>query len=62
MLLMLGILLAVVWLVGLLAFKVVGFAIHLLLVAAVIMIIWHLVKRGANKVGIGGDGDRTRPL
>lgn len=51
-LLWIGIVLLALWLLGFLVFKVVGFAIHLLLIAAVVMIIWGLVKRGARKVGI----------
>lgn len=51
-LLWIGIILLVIWLLGLVVFKVVGFAIHLLLIAAVVMIIWGLVKRGARKAGL----------
>jgi hypothetical protein len=49
-LLLLGILLAIVWVVALLVFKVVGFAIHLLLIAAIILIVLHFVRRGASAV------------
>lgn len=48
----LGIALLVLWALAWLVFKVVGFAVHLLLVAAVIFVIWGLVKRGARKVGL----------
>jgi hypothetical protein len=41
----LGILLAVIWVVALLLFKVAGFAIHLLLILAVIMIVIGFIKR-----------------
>jgi hypothetical protein len=41
----LGILLAVIWLVALLFFKVVGFAIHLLLIVAIVMIVMGFIKR-----------------
>lgn len=49
-LLLLGIVLLIVWIVALVVFKVVGFAIHLLLIAAIIAIILHFVRRGANAV------------
>ncbi|MBB4638086.1 hypothetical protein [Longimicrobium terrae] len=51
----LGIALVALWLLVVVVFKVVGFAFHLLLLAAVVFIIWGLVKRGARKIGIGGD-------
>lgn len=51
----LGIALVALWLLVVVVFKVVGFAFHLLLVAAVLFIIWGLVKRGARKIGIGDD-------
>jgi hypothetical protein len=60
-LLLLGLVLVVLWILAVAAFKVVGFAIHLLLVVAVVMIVWGLVKRGARKVGIGGDDGTRRP-
>ena len=43
MLLLIGIVLFVLWILGLTAFHVAGGLIHLLLVFAVISIIWHLV-------------------
>lgn len=48
----LGLVLLGLWILAWLVFKVVGFAVHLLLIAAVIFIVWGLVKRGARKVGI----------
>lgn len=51
-LLWLGIVLAALWLAAWLVFKVVGLAVHLLLLAAVVFIVWGLVKRGARKVGL----------
>ena len=41
----LGILLAVIWLVALLFFKVVGFAIHLLLIVAIVMIVMGFIRQ-----------------
>jgi hypothetical protein len=38
--------LLVLWLLGLVAFHVTSFVIHLLLIAAVIAIVWHLVAGG----------------
>jgi hypothetical protein len=49
-LLMLGAVLVVVWLLALIVFKVVGFAIHLLLIAGIILLILGVVRRGANAV------------
>lgn len=40
------------WGLAWLVFKVVGFAVHLLLTAAVISVVWGLAKRGARKVGL----------
>lgn len=61
-LILLGIALIVLWVLAFVVFKVIGFAIHLLLIAAVVMIAWGLLKRGARKVGIGvhdrGPGER----
>lgn len=54
-LILLGVALVVLWLLAFVVFKVIGFAIHLLLIAAVVMIAWGLLKRGARKVGIGHD-------
>ncbi len=48
----LGLVLVGLWLLAWLVFKVVGFAVHLLLVAAVVLIVWGLLKRGARRVGI----------
>lgn len=49
-LLMLGILLLIVWGVLWLGFNVVSGLVHLLVVVAVVLIIWSLVKRGARAV------------
>jgi hypothetical protein len=38
--------LLVLWLLGLVAFHVTSFVIHLLLIAAVIAIVWHFVAGG----------------
>ncbi|HEU4559110.1 MAG TPA: hypothetical protein VFS20_14715 [Longimicrobium sp.] len=48
----LGIVLLVLWVLVWLVFKVVGFAVHLLLIGAAIFILWGLVKRGARKAGL----------
>ena len=48
----LGVVLLVLWGLAWLVFKVVGFAVHLLLIAAVLFVVWGLVKRGARKVGL----------
>ena len=50
MLLVLGAVLVVLWLLALLAFKIVGFAIHLLLIAGIILLVVGFVRRGANAV------------
>lgn len=60
-LILLGVVLLVLWVLGLVLFKVVGFAIHLLLIAAVVLIAWGLLKRGARAVGIGRDDGTPRP-
>jgi hypothetical protein len=52
MILVIAAVLVVLWLLGLLAFHVTAFAIHLLLIAAVIAVIAHFV--------IGGRSGRTR--
>lgn len=49
-LLALGALLVVLWLVALMVFKVVGFAIHLLLLAGVVFVVLAVVRRGASAV------------
>lgn len=48
----LGIVLVGLWLLAWLVFEIVGFAVHLLLIAAVVFVVWGLLKRGARKVGI----------
>lgn len=53
MLLALAVILAIAWIFGFVVFHVSSFAIHLLLVAAVIGVIMHLVR------GVGGGGRRT---
>jgi Family of unknown function (DUF5670) len=42
--------LVVLWIVAVVVFKIVGFAIHLLVLAAVIFAVFALVRRGANAV------------
>jgi len=49
-LLLLGAVLVVIWILALVVFKVVGFAIHLLLIAGIILLILGVVRRGANAV------------
>jgi hypothetical protein len=46
----LGVILFVLWGVLWLGFNVVGGLVHLLVIAAVIMIVWGLLKRGARAV------------
>ena len=46
----LGIVLLVLWAILWLGFHVVSGLVHLLVIAAVIMIVWGLVKRGARAV------------
>lgn len=46
----LGILLLVAWGVLWLGFNVIGGVVHLLVIAAVVLIAWGLVKRGARAV------------
>jgi hypothetical protein len=48
----LGIALVVLWMLAVIVFKVVGFLIHLVLIAAAVLIIAGLVRRGANRVGL----------
>jgi hypothetical protein len=52
MILILAVVLVVLWLLGFLAFHVTAFAIHLLLIAAVIAVVAHFV--------VGGRSGRTR--
>ncbi len=49
-LLLIGAVLVVIWLLALLVFKIVGFAIHLLLIAGLILLVLGFVRRGANAV------------
>lgn len=49
-LLWIGALLVVLWLLGWLAFEIVGGVIHLLLIVGLALVIWGLVKRGARAV------------
>ncbi len=44
----LGIVLLVLWFLGFLAFHVASAAIHVLLAIAIIMFIWHFVRRAAG--------------
>jgi len=50
MLMLIGAVLVVIWLLALVIFKVVGFAIHLLLIAGIVLLIWGFVRRGADAV------------
>lgn len=47
----LGVVLLVLWAVLWLGFKIVSGIVHLLVLAAVVFIIWGLVKKGAHAVG-----------
>ena len=47
----LGVVLLVLWAVLWLGFKIVSGIVHLLVIAAVVFIIWGLVKKGAHAVG-----------
>jgi hypothetical protein len=51
MLLALAVLLAVLWLLGFTAFHVTTFAIHLLILAAVIVAIVHFISWGGGRRG-----------
>lgn len=46
-----GIFLLVLWAVLWLGFKIVGGLVHLLVIVGVILLIWGLMKRGANAIG-----------
>lgn len=48
----LAIALAVVWFLGIAVFKVVGFAIHIALIAAVVLLIAGLLGRGFRRTTI----------
>ena len=50
-----GVVLIVLWLLGWLAFEIVGGIIHLLLIVGVVLLIWGLVKKGSRAVS-GRDG------
>ena len=45
-----GVVLLVLWLAGWLVFEIAGGIIHLLLVVAVVLVVWGLIKRGATAV------------
>ena len=47
----LGIALLVLWAILWLGFKIVGGLVHLLVLAAIVFIVWGLVKKGAHAVG-----------
>lgn len=47
----LGVVLLVLWAVLWLGFKIVSGLVHLLVIAAVVLIVWGLVKKGASAVG-----------
>jgi hypothetical protein len=49
-LMLLGIVLVVLWLLAFLAFKIVGFAIHLLLIVGLILLVVGFLRRGADAV------------
>ena len=51
-LLWLGLALVVLWLLAVAVFKVVGFLIHVVLLAALVCIVWGFVKRGARRAGL----------
>jgi hypothetical protein len=46
----LGIVLLVLWALLWLGFKIVSGVIHILVVVGVVLVIWGLIKRGANAV------------
>ena len=46
-----GVVLLVLWAVLWLGFKIVSGVVHLLVLAAIVFIVWGLVKRGARAVG-----------
>lgn len=46
-----GVVLLVLWAVLWLGFKIVGGVVHLIVLAAIVMIAWGLLKRGARAVG-----------
>jgi hypothetical protein len=48
MLLTIGIVLLAVWVLGFVIFHVAGFVIHLALIAAGILIVWHFVRQRAR--------------
>lgn len=47
----LGVVLLVLWAILWLGFKIVSGIVHLLVIAAVVFIIWGVVKKGAHAVG-----------
>jgi hypothetical protein len=49
MFLVLAIILAIAWLLGFTMFHAAGFAIHVLLIAAIISVIVHFVKGGSTR-------------
>ena len=51
-LLWLAVLFFVLWILGFVAFHVAGFAIHILLLIAIIMLIVHLVSGGSRRAGV----------
>lgn len=51
-LLSLAALLVVIWLVAWLVFHTIGFAVHLLLLAAIALFVYWLVQRGRRHVGL----------
>ena len=55
MLLIVAAVLAVLWLLGVVAFHITAFAIHLLLIIAVIVVIAHFITRGRSRAGPAPD-------
>lgn len=51
-LLWLGLALLALWVAAWLFFEAVGAAVHLLLIAAAVFILWGLVRRGARRAGL----------
>ena len=47
----LGVALLALWAILWLGFKIVSGIVHLLVVVAVVLIVWGLVKKGARKIG-----------
>lgn len=50
MLLTIGVILFILWLLGFVAFHVAGGFIHILLIVAIIVVLWHLVTGRRGRV------------